>query len=452
MLPCGPARPLLAQRLELQPGKRDRRAFEGGVPCVEKGKVGGVASMIGASLRRLIGGRSEAQEPPPAPAFPVPETAANEPGEPIAPLAPPPPKPGSSHEVGQLMTAISEQSNELQAEFAKISNWSVQLDLLMTRTATMQQILPKFIQTSQDQAAQIEELSSVCTRQEREIAGLQSEIGHYRPLAMRYEEELHRSRAALDHNQAALAALEAEHAKLQSEVNALMQRLSRADSRIQRLSEERQVVDQKLLEKSAAAQNLAREVAMLRSDLVAATGENSRLQRDIAALAEKMSARARVRQRGRRPGADAHRPRCRRSRSWRPRPRPPPSANAGWSRISASATRPSTTSRSSSLRPAVQGDFLTGVNQQLRTDLRHHIDHVGTLEHSNRQLIEAMSRHRLATGAEEAEDGEPPARRAAGSSPPLFPAARPPRRPARSRPAPSSWMRARWPASRKLSA
>ncbi len=388
--------------------------FEGGVPCVEKGKVGGVASMIGASLRRLIGGRSEAQEPPTAPAFPVPETAANEPGEPIAPLAPPPPKPGSSHEVGQLMAAISEQSNELQAEFAKISNWSVQLDLLMTRTATMQQILPKFIQTSQDQAAQIEELSSVCTRQEREIAGLQSEIGHYRPLAMRYEEELHRSRAALDHNQAALAALEAEHAKLQSEVNALMQRLSRADSRIQRLSEERQVVDQKLLEKSAAAQNLAREVAMLRSDLVAATGENSRLQRDIAALAEKMS--------GERESANeaAGQAQTRIATALQTIKEMEAQAAAAAERerrlVEDLGQRDKTVYDLEIKLSALQSkaDFLTGVNQQLRTDLRHHIDHVGTLEHSNRQLIEAMSRHRLATGAEEAESDEPPARRAAG--------------------------------------
>jgi chromosome segregation ATPase len=388
--------------------------FQGGVPCVEKGKVGGVASMIGASLRRLIGGRSEAQEPPPAPAFPVPETAANEPGEPIAPLAPPPPKPGSSHEVGQLMTAISEQSNELQAEFAKISNWSVQLDLLMTRTATMQQILPKFIQTSQDQAAQIEELGSVCTRQEREIAGLQSEIGHYRPLAMRYEEELHRSRSALDHNQAALASLEAEHAKLQSEVNALMQRLSRADSRIQRLSEERQVVDQKLLEKSAAAQNLAREVAMLRSDLVAATGENSRLQRDIAALAEKMS--------GEREAANeaASQAQTRIATALQTIKELEAQAAAAAERerrlVEDLGQRDKTVYDLEIKLSALQSkaDFLTGVNQQLRTDLRHHIDHVGTLEHSNRQLIEAMSRHRLATGAEEAEDGEPPARRAAG--------------------------------------
>ncbi len=369
--------------------------------------------MIGASLRRLIGGRSEAQEAPPAAAFPVPEIAANEPGEPLAPVAPPPPKPGSSHEVGQLMTAISEQSNELQAEFAKISNWSVQLDLLMTRTATMQQILPKFIQTSQDQAAQIEELGSVCTRQEREIGGLQSEIAHYRPLAMRYEEELHRSRAALDHNQAALAALEAEHAKVQSEVNSLMQRLSRADSRIQRLSEERQVVDQKLLEKSAAAQNLSREVAMLRSDLVAATGENSRLQRDIAALAEKMS--------GEREGANeaAGQAQARIATALQTIKELEAQAAAAAERerrlVEDLGQRDKTVYDLEIKLSALQSkaDFLTGVNQQLRTDLRHHIDHVGTLEHSNRQLIEAMSRHRLATGADEAEEGAPPARRSA---------------------------------------
>jgi chromosome segregation ATPase len=203
--------------------------------------------MIGASLRRLMGGRSEEPEPRlpkafDAPAFDAPAFSANEPGEPPAAVQEQPPKPGSSHEVGQLMAAISDQSNELQTEFAKISNWSVQLDLLMTRTATMQQILPKFIQTSQDQAGQIEELTSLCNRQDREINGLQMELGHYRPLAMRYEEELHRSRAALDQTQTSLSALEIEHAKSQGEINGLLQRLSSTDSRVQRLSEERQVV------------------------------------------------------------------------------------------------------------------------------------------------------------------------------------------------------------------
>jgi chromosome segregation ATPase len=371
--------------------------------------------MIGSSLRRLIGGRSEAPAPQPPPAFTPPEAAANEPGEAPQPLLPPPPKPGSSHEVGQLMTAISEQSNELQVEFAKISNWSVQLDLLMTRTATMQQILPKFIQTSQDQAAQIEELSAICSRQEREVAGLQTELGHYRPLAMRYEEELGRSRAALDHTQAALAALEIEHGKLQGEVNALLQRLSSSDSRVQRLSEERQVVDQKLLEKSAAAQNLAREVAMLRSDLVAASGENSRLQRDIAGLTEKLS--------GERESANeaASQAQARIATALQ-------TIKELEAQAAAAAQRERKLAEDLAQRDKAvydldiklsalqsKADFLAGVNQQLRTDLRHHIDHVGTLEHSNRQLIEAMSRNRQATEAAGPDGFEPQApRRAAG--------------------------------------
>lgn len=371
--------------------------------------------MIGASLRRLIGGRSEVQEPQPQPQpdFPAPEIAANEAGDAPEPIAPPLPKPGSSHEVGQLMAAISDQSNELQAEFAKISNWSVQLDLLMTRTATMQQILPKFIQTSQDQAAQIEELGGVCTRQDREIAGLQTEIGHYRPLALRYEEELHRSRAALDQNQTALAALEAEHGKLQSEVNSLLQRLSRADSRIQRLSEERQVVDQKLLEKSAAAQNLSREVAMLRSDLVAATGENSRLQRDIAALAEKMSSE---REAANEAAGQAQARIVSALQTIKELEAQAATAAERERRLVEDLGQRDKSVYDLEIKLSAlqsKADFLTGVNQQLRTDLRHHIDHVGTLEHSNRQLIDAMSRHRLATGAEEAESGAPTARRAA---------------------------------------
>ena len=324
---------------------------------------------------------------------------ANEPGTPPAPAQNASVRPGSSHEVGELMAAISDQSNDLQTEFAKISNWSVQLDLLMTRTATMQKILPKFIANAQDQAAQIEELSAACSRQDREIAGLQSELGHYRPLAMRYEEELHRTRAALDQTQTSLASLEAEHGKVQGEANGLLQKLSNTDSRVQRLSEERQVVEQKLLEQSATMQRLSREVAILRSDLVGASGENQRLQRDIAALADKMSSE--------REAANE-------------------AATQAQARIvaalqtikeleaqaAAAADRERRLTDELALRDrrvydldiklsALQSkaDFLTGVNQQLRDDLRHHIDHVGTLEHSNRQLIDAMSRKRQAAEA-----------------------------------------------------
>ena len=363
-----------------------------------------------------MGGQSEAQAPLapqsfPAPAFPAPEFAANEAGEPPAALTAPSPKPGSSHEVGQLMAAISDQSNELQSEFAKISNWSVQLDLLMTRTATMQQILPKFIQTSQEQGAQIEELTGICSRQDREIAGLQTELGHYRPLAMRYEEELHRSRAALDQTQGSLAALEAEHGKLQGEFNGLLQTLSSSDSRIQRLSEERQVVDQKLLEKSAAAQNLSRELAMLRSDLVAATGETTRLQRDIAGLTEKMSSEREA------ANEAASHAQARIVAALQTIKELEAQAAAATERERRSSEDLAHRDKSiydldiklSALQS--KADFLTGVNQQLRTDLRHHIDHVGTLEHSNRQLIEAMSRNRQATEDGGLEAYEAPPRR-----------------------------------------
>ncbi|MDP3407636.1 hypothetical protein [Bosea sp. (in: a-proteobacteria)] len=366
-----------------------------------------------------MGGQSETPDPHgthafPAAGFPAPEIAANEAGEPPAVPAAAAAKPGSSHEVGQLMAAISDQSNELQSEFAKISNWSVQLDLLMTRTATMQQILPKFIQTSEEQSAQIEELSGICSRQDREIAGLHSELGHYRPLAMRYEEELHRSRATLDQTQASLASLEAEHGKLQGEFNGLLKTLSSSDSRIQRLSEERQVVDQKLLEKSAAVQNLSRELAMLRSDLVAATGETARLQRDTATLTEKMSSEREAANEA----AGHAQARIVAALQTIKELEAQAAAAAERERRAADelAQRDKTIYDLDIKLSALQSkaDFLTGVNQQLRSDLRHHIDHVGTLEHSNRQLIEAMSRNR-----QEAEDGGPeayeaPRRMAAG--------------------------------------
>ncbi|KRD96296.1 hypothetical protein ASE63_11395 [Bosea sp. Root381] len=393
----------------------------------------GVASMFGTSLKRLMGGRGDA--PPRDPALPraalpapmeggepamrqpqafAPHGAANEAGEQPAPIAEAP-SPARTHEVGQLMAAINEQSNELQSEFAKISNWSVQLDLLMTRTATMQQILPKFIQTSQDQAALIEELRGITNRQDREIAGLQSELGHYRPLAMRYEEELQRSRATLDQTQASLATLETDHGKLQGEFNGLLQKLATADSRFQRLAEERQVIEQKLQEKSSVAQNLSREVAILRSDLVAADGENQRLQRDLTGLTEKMG--------GEREAAG--------EASTQAQARIVVSAQTIKElqvQAAASAERERRLTEDLAQRDkrvydldikvsALQSkaDFLTGVNTQLRNDLRHHIDHVGTLEHSNRQLIEAMSRSRQAAEAMAPDGFEPPMKAASGA-------------------------------------
>ena len=364
------------------------------------------------------GGMRKRSEPDllPPQAFHAPDLAANEPGVPPATVVEPLLKPTSSHEVGQLMAAINEQSNELQNEFAKISNWSVQLDLLMTRTATMQQILPKFIQTSQDQAALIEELRGITSRQDREIAGLQSELGHYRPLAMRYEEELQRNRVTLDQTQASLATLETDHGKLQGEFNGLLQKLATADSRFQRLAEERQVVEQKLQEKSSVAQNMSREVAILRSDVVAADGENQRLQRDLASLTEKMGD-----ERGA-AGEASTQAQARIVASTQ-------TIKELQAQAAASAERERRLTEELAQRDkrvydldikvsALQSkaDFLAGVNTQLRSDLRHHIDHVGTLEHSNRQLIEAMSRSRQAAKAMAPEGYDlPPMKAASGA-------------------------------------
>lgn len=376
--------------------------------------------MISDRLKRLMGGRGEEPlarlEPsmPRAPEYPAmsrtTERPANEPGEPpvVPAVAPPLPhaRPNSSHEIGQLMTAISDQSNELQTEFAKISNWSVQLDLLMTRTATMQQVLPKFVQMAQDQAAQIEELSGIRGQQDREISGLRIELEHYRPLAIRYEEELHRSRASLDKTQDQLTGLETEYGKLQGECNGLLQKLSGSDSRIQRLTEERQVVEQKLLEKSASTQNLSREVAILRSDLVASNGENQRLQRDLSSLTEKMVG---DREDANEAATEAQARIVQALQTIRELEAQAAAAAERERKLNEDVAQRDKKLYDLDIKISAlnsKSDFLTGVNQQLRSDLRHHIDHVGTLEHSNRQLIEAMSRNRQAIEARAPEGYE----------------------------------------------
>lgn len=362
--------------------------------------------MLGGNFRRFKLGRREDDASPAQAAAPGEAPAVNDPGEPIYGFPEDTLSLQNSHEVGELMAAINAQSNELSAEFSRIASWSMQLDLLMTRTATMQQLLPRFIDKSQEQTGLIHELNTARIRQEREIAGLQTDLAHYRPLAQRQEEELHKLRAAYELTQHSLATLEGEHAKLQGEINQLLQKLSQADLRIHRLSEERQVLEQSLAEKSLAQQGLSRDVALLRSDLVASKAENDRLQRDMSLLTQKMAEERR--------GAQevetlAQSRTISSSQMIRELEAQLAAAAERERKLIEDLARSDKQSYDFGIRlSALQSktEFLTGVNAKLREDLRHHIDHVGTLEQSNRQLIAAMTRSREEMEREPEADAE----------------------------------------------
>lgn len=365
----------------------------------------GMRAMLGGNFKRFRLGRRE-DDPVGLPqgAGLGQELAVNDPGEPTYGFPEDTLALQNSHEVGELMAAINAQSNELSAEFARIASWSMQLDLLMTRTATMQQLLPKFIDKSQEQTGLIHELNSARLRQEREIAGLQSDLAHYRPLAQRQEEELHRLRAAFESTQHSLSTLESEHGKLQGEINALLQKLAQADSRSHRLSEERQVLEQTLAEKSLAQQGLSRDVALLRSDLVGASGETERLQRDIALLTQKMAEERRAAQEAE---TQAQSRLAAAAQSIREMEAQIAAASERERKLVEDLARRDKETYDLGIRlSALQSktEFLTGVNVKLREDLRHHIDHVGTLEQSNRQLIAAMTRSREAAEREPGVD------------------------------------------------
>lgn len=240
------------------------------------------------------------------------------------------------------------------------------------------------------------ELSAVTASREgfaRKASDLEGEVNHYRPLCVRLEEEVRTLRSELTSARQYAEGREADHQKAQANINSLLQKLSTSESVRQRVAEEGAAIERTLRNNTVATQTLMREVAQLKSSLSAATGEMERLEVENAHLREKL---VQERDSGVQLNSAMKSLKLKEEQSRRELA----------AQLKEAERREQTLSQALNAKGKdlydldimhsgllSKTELLVRINDRLREDVRRHVDHIGMVEASNRQLLESLSRN-----------------------------------------------------------
>ncbi len=321
----------------------------------------------------------------------------------LAPPAPQETTPGD--ELSSLMNAVKDQALQLKCEQAKvISDWQIGLELLTSRMATLQPLLSKTLHSNADREQTITRLAASETELKRRLAENERELSHYRPMALQLDDELRNIRAQLTDSQRHAAGLEAEHAKSQGAINDLFQKAATAEAARQRVIEENAAYSQKLREHDNALQSFVREAAQLRGELVSSDSDVERLEAEIGALTKKFANECEEHSRVRAIMETLQTQFSQLQKESLSRVKEAEERERRATEMLSAREKQyyDLDVRQSALLSKV--DFLSRTNQRQRDDLRRHIDHIGNLESSNRQLLDALARNANGSDSASAQD------------------------------------------------
>ncbi|WP_156970892.1 hypothetical protein [Beijerinckia mobilis] len=300
----------------------------------------------------------------------------------------------SGDDIGSLMAAVRDQAVELRCEQAKVaSTLSLDFDVLTNRLSTIEPLLTKVMEEANKNQATVALLTATNDDFRHKISELEGEIGLYRPLALKLEDDLRVTRSQLAETDRKFVALETDYAKAQSSYNELLQKMTSTELARQRAAEENVALGQKLNEHEFTIQSLLRETAHLKSDTVAITSDLDRAEREAKSLSDKYAVELESSSRAN-AALTSLQIQFQQFRK----------ENAA--QIEQAEEREKILTESLSIkekqfydseikRSALESkiDFLTRTNQRLREDLRRHLDHIGNLEASNRKLLELLARN-----------------------------------------------------------
>jgi chromosome segregation ATPase len=313
-------------------------------------------------------------------------------------------------QLASLMNAVKDQAINLKCEQAKvISDWQIGLDLLARRMATLQPLLTKSLQTNAEKDQTIERLSSAEAELTHRLLEAERDLAHYRPLAIQLDDDLRAVRVQLKDSHRHVAELEAEYAKSQGTINDLFQKAATADAARQRVLEENASYAQKLNEQDASLQSLVRQTAQLKSELVSSGSDVERLETELRSVTKKLASECDEHARAKAAMETAESQLAQLQKE-------------SLAQIKEAEARERRATEALSVRDKQyydldirqsallsKVDFLSRTNQRQREDLRRHLDHIGNLEASNRQLLDALARNAA---------GDDPAQEVAGAPSP----------------------------------
>lgn len=297
-------------------------------------------------------------------------------------------------DIASLMSAVRGQAVELRCEHAKVvSNLSLNFDVLTNRLSTIEPLLTKAMEAASNSEASVGLLTASNDDYRRKLAETERDLGYYRPLAVKLDDDLRVAHNHLAETDRKLVALETDYAKAQGACNDLFQKMASAEMARQRAIEENVALVQKLNEHDFTIQSLLRETAVLKSETVSIAGDLERAERESKSVADKYAVELEGNSRAKAALISLQ-------------------AEFNQFRKDSAAQLEQVEERERVLTEALsikekqfydseikqsalnsKVDFLTRTNQRLREDLRSHLDHIGNLEASNRKLLDLVARN-----------------------------------------------------------
>jgi len=296
-------------------------------------------------------------------------------------------------QIESLMATVKNQAVDFRVQHAKTSSdWTLGLNVMTSRIATLEPLLNKAVDLAKDRQREVDRLASANDQYKKKLGDAERQLFHYRPLAIQLDEDLRTAKGQLEEGARHMGTLEAEFAKSQGAFNDLFQKLATAEAVGRRVAEEHQAYSQKLGESDLTIQTLMRETAQLKSELMTVTCDQESAKKETSELVTRLGTEM-----------DEHKRTQSLLESMKSEMLALKKESASHSREveeherRAGETLASKDKQIYDLQVKISGvnsksDFLNREIQRLRDDLRRHLDHIGNLEGSNRQLLDALSR------------------------------------------------------------
>jgi len=296
--------------------------------------------------------------------------------------------------IGSLLLALRDQAVEIRSKHATlVSGLSLDFELLSNRLATMGSQVSSAVESARKSEASVAQLSVANDDYKRKLADAEHELEFVRPEMLRMQDELRTARKEFAEKERRAIALEAENTSAQKTHGELLDKLTSSDAARQRAIEERAAIGQKLNERDFSIQSLMHENAGLKSELASVVSNLEMAEREAKSMAEKYVAEQQASSRANEAAI-----------SWQlqlEQLRKDNIAQAdqfeGRKAVVAEslAIKEKQLTDSENKRIALEArvEFFGRMNQRLREEARRNLEHISSLEGTNRKLLDSLSRY-----------------------------------------------------------
>jgi chromosome segregation ATPase len=294
-----------------------------------------------------------------------------------------------------------------------VSGLSFDFELLSDRLATIGSQVSGAVESARKSEVSVAQLSVANDDYKKKLADAERELEFVRPEMIRLEDALRAVRKEFAERERRTIALEAENASAQRAHGELLDKLTSSDAARQRASEERAAIGQKLNERDFSIQSLMHENAGLKSELASAVSDLEMAEREAKSVAERYVAEQQASSRA----SEAAMSLQLQLEQLRKDNIVQADQFEGRKVVVAEtlAIREKQLNDSENKRIALEArvDFFGRMNQRLREEARRNLEHISSLEGTNRKLLDSLSRYSSGDRADNIETMQPaPAPRA----------------------------------------